>query len=409
MVHQVIFVDETAQIGGAEINLLTILPSLASGGWGCGVILPQEGPFSQNLSRLNISVYEVPRLPLPSTSFYIRHRYKLPNPLAFLLAILGGLVWLARLYRFFKQTRPAVVQTISMWSHAFAGGAARLAGCPVIWHFQDIIQPSAGLGLYRRLMLLWARWIPDRIICISDKVAGQFEANPVLRRKVKVLWNTVDTQRFAPTEAEPRSTSQKAVLKIGTVARLTPWKGQELALQAARLLKKDSVQFHWYFAGDESLGSPGYYAHLQALIRQWGLEQEVEFLGWVDNIPALYHSLEVLVHLPTEPEPFGLVLAEAMASGLTVIATQGGGAEPLVLASGGTIVPVDRPEAVAQTLAALWQTPEELARRRRLARRFAEQQFGLQNYLQTLLELYESVLKPSERSISPVPSLGEGL
>lgn len=386
----VVFVGETSEIGGAEVNLITVTPQLRAAGWEPLVVVPRAGRLPTKLHDLGVTTCSILKPPLLSSSFYIGHRYKLPNPLALPINALQGMLWVVQLYLFFRRVRPTVVHTVSMWSHAFAGLAGRLAGCPVVWHFQDIVGARSGLGLYRKLVLLWARSIPTRIVCISEIVADQFRGSARAGGKVQVLWNTVDTRRY--TFGDPRDQDGgRHPLMIGTVARLTPWKGHEVALQAARLMKQRNIPFRWHFAGDARLGDPGYRAHLLELIRAWGLEAEVQLVGWVADMPAFYRSLDVLVHLPTEPEPFGLVLAEAMASGVPVIATTGGGAEHMVEPAGGLLVPPSQAGAVAEGLLRIWTAPLERAQRGERARRFAEQRFGTQRYIEQLVGIYQSL------------------
>ena len=394
MKMKICFIDETAHLGGAEINLLLLASQLKGTGWEAEVVLPEQGPFSSRLEQAGIPITFIPGVPRYSVSTYLRSKYKLPNPLALLADTWQGLLWARRLHRHFQKTRPAIVQTVSMWSHAFGGSAARLAGIPLAAHFQDIVEASSGWGLYRKLVRWWARQVPDRVVCISDKVASQFDG--LSPEKVVVIRNTVDVQKFAGwnghQEGKPGG---KQALHLGTVARITPWKGQHIALEAARILKEQNIPFTWSFVGDASLGSEGYFQRLQAQAQRAGLQDQVRFLGWVEDMPGFYHSLDALVHLPVEPEPFGLALAEAMAAGLPVVASAGGGADDLIHGSGGLLVPPGQAGPVAQAVQRLWQAPAERQQRAQAARQFAVQNFSLEAYRQHWLCTYQSIL--SER------------
>jgi glycosyltransferase involved in cell wall biosynthesis len=182
-------------------------------------------------------------------------------------------------------------------------------------------------------------------------------------------------------------------------------------LRAARELKRRGVPFHWRFAGEEALGSPGYRAYLLGLVGEWGLEEHVELSGWVGDMPGFYRSLDVLVHVPVDPEPYGLVLAEAFSSRLTVVATPGG-ADPIVEAAGGVLVPPSDPVAVADALAELVERPGELAARQARARQVAEQLFDTRRYAQELAAIYDSVVEHSavvgsSPILQPLPPQGE--
>jgi glycosyltransferase involved in cell wall biosynthesis len=390
MTRRIVFIDETSEVGGAEVNLLTIAAHLKKIGWLPAVVVPRDGPVSVLLNKLGIAVYNTPISAFRSSSVYIRRRYRVPNPFALIVNTLLGLLWIIRLYTFLQRFQPAIVHTVSMWSHVFASIAARLAGCPVVWHFQDIVSPYSGFGMYKKLLMLWARHIPSRILCISEAVADQFRADARIRDNVYVLLNTIDVAKFSLSERADNRDNERSFM-IGTVARLTPWKGHEVALQAAQILKRRSIRFRWLFAGDDSLGSASYRSYLLKLIHKYGLEQDVEFVGWVADMPTFYRSLDVLVHVPTEPEPFGLVLAEAMATGLPIISTSGGGAESIVEASGGILIAPNQPDAVADALATLLKSPHELIERGKAARTAAETMFSLERYAEQLVGVYTTL------------------
>jgi glycosyltransferase involved in cell wall biosynthesis len=257
-----------------------------------------------------------------------------------------------------------------------------------VWHLQDIVSPSSGFGLHRRLLIWWARRVATRILCISEKVAESVVDGGIDPDMIDVIWNTIDMEKFKPADGQGRPEDGAGGLVIGTAARFALWKGHDVALEAARELKRRSVPFRWLFAGGEALGAPGYRAHLLDLVRRWDLENEVRFEGWVADMPAFYRSLDVLVHVPTEPEPFGLVPAEGMATGLPVVAASGGGIDGMIEAGGGILVPPGQVEPLASALAALWESPAERERRGGAARRFAEERFSVKRYIEQLTALY---------------------
>jgi len=384
---QIVFVTETPHIGGGEVIMTDIAEYMMERGVHTTVLVPENGPLATHLTAKNINVCEVSRPPLFSTSFYYGNN-TFPNPFALVISSFLSIIWLFRLYQFFRSTNPSVVHTVSTWSHVVAGLAARLAGYPVIWHYQSIIVSDAGWGSYRWLMKLWARIIPARIICLSKIIASQFQNHPALRNKTDVVWNFVDTSIYRP--AIQNESMGKMV--IGTVARLTPWKGQDIALRAAKILKEKGIQYTWVFAGDTKLGSEKYRNNLLSMVKQWGLEQNVTFLGYVDNMPEFYRSLDVLVHVPVKPEPFGMVVAEGIASGLPVIASSGGGTECMIKLGGGFLVRSGNAKDIVANLLKLIQFPQNRSSRSRQARYFAENNFSLKIYTDYWLAVYQSVV-----------------
>jgi glycosyltransferase involved in cell wall biosynthesis len=390
MSNRIILINETSQIGGGEINLIQIASRLIQSGWDVLLVIPGPGPLVEMLQKEHIKFDYVPGVPAHSVSFYFGS-YKLPNLIGWVLDLSNGIIWSMRLWKFIRLTRPALVQPESLMAHIFGGIAARLARVPLVAHLQDIVDKSSGFGIYRVILLAWAKFIPSRIVCISSKGIDQFDKQDRLSGKVITIWNSIDTQKYRP--ALPGQENSSTHLKIATVARLTYWKGQHLGLETARLLKNRQLPFTWYFVGTADLGSPKYYSDLQEFVKKHNLSKHVEFLGWVDNTPYFYRTMDMLVHLTTEPEPYGLVLAEAMASGLPVITSPGGGLEQVVKEAQGLVMEPEDIQKVADEIERLWQQPQELKTKASLARDIAVKTFDLKATMDVWMALYQSLLQ----------------
>jgi glycosyltransferase involved in cell wall biosynthesis len=387
------FIDEAVEIGGAEINLSLLAVELLKQGHLISIVLPGTGAFSKKLRNEGLGVEYVSGVPSLSVSMYWLNKYKIPNPFALVVDLFLGLVWFFRLWFLIRKTKPEIVQTVSMWAHAWGGLAARLAAVPVIAHFQDIVDVSSGFGLFRRLLHAWAEMIPDQIVCISQKSAEQFNANSGLKNKVRVIVNTVDINKYLDKERVLAVLADKRCFQLGTVARITHWKGQAVALQVAHELKLQRINFNWTFVGTPVLGSNDYYQQLLQIVDQWGLHDCVQFIGWLDDVPSFYRSLDVLLHLPIEPEPFGLVLIEAMASGVPVIASSGGGADDLIISGGGILVSPSDVDQCISAIKKIMYTPFEWSKRSKLARQFAVETFSLEGYMSEWNSVYQFALR----------------
>lgn len=391
MNKSVIFIDETAQLGGAEINLLTIASGLKSLGWHPQAILAEPGPLTYRLQEKSIPFVLVSGCPHWSVSFYLWHRIKIPNPIAWLMNLVGGIFWIFRLWNVLKVHHSGIVHTNSLKAHLFGGIAGRLAGHKVVWHFQDIVEKNSGWGIYRKVLWLFARICADQILCISPQVESQFQETSHLQDRTYLLWNTIDTQNFTPSMPEVSDCWCSSGIRIGSAARIMPWKGQAIALQAARWLKEHSVPFHWVFAGDIALGSERYLDYLNNLVRAWNLDDCVDLIGWVSEMPDFYRSLDIFVHIPTEIEPFGLTVVEAMACGVPVVATPGGASNQFVVSGGGWLVDAGDAVSVGEIIADIWKSPEEYKLRSHSAVACVLENFNLPRYLSELIHIYESL------------------
>ena len=152
---------------------------------------------------------------------------------------------------------------------------------------------------------------------------------------------------------------------VGYVGRIEPRKGVFDLVQAAAILKAAAPGLRVVIVGDDTYGAAGGYgAHVAA-------SRDVERYGWVEPGSGVMAHLDLLV-LPSHQEPFGTVLAEALAAGTPVVATAVGGLGEVVTDGvDGVLVPPGRPDALAAgVLRALEHRDELAANARASARRF---------------------------------------
>lgn len=386
MKQTILFITETAEIGGAEIVIDNLAKLLQSYNFIPIVIVPSNGSFAQRLRKHNIAVNIVTPGPFATTSVIVFGR-KLPNPFGLIISLFGALIWTYRLRRHFQSIGASIVHTNSLWAHLCGGLAARQSKKPIIWHYHSIVDPSAGFGLYYRLVKWAASRIPDLVVAVSERVRQQPAFASVPQAKLTTIENTVDLDRFRPENNH----LLHGKVTIGTVSRLTHWKGQDIALKVATKLKAAGMQFRWIFVGDTNLGSNSYQRSLLDQVAENDLEQLVEFVGWVDDMPRLYQGFDIFVHLPTEPDPNPLVITEALASGLPIILTDNGGASHWVEDAGGTLVEPYEVDAVATTLSHWIVDPEVRQKIAKATRNYAEQQFNPQNYVAQWIDIYQAM------------------
>jgi glycosyltransferase involved in cell wall biosynthesis len=120
-------------------------------------------------------------------------------------------------------------------------------------------------------------------------------------------------------------------VRVGLVATFARWKGHDVFLEALAAIPPE-VSIRGYVIGDgvyDTAGSQHSIAELKELSEQLGLKSRVAFTGFLPAAPAM-RALDIVVHASTRPEPFGMVIAEAMACGRAVITSGAGGAGELV-------------------------------------------------------------------------------
>ena len=160
--------------------------------------------------------------------------------------------------------------------------------------------------------------------------------------KIRIIPDGVDLDRFSQRFRTRPGTP--LILHVGGHERR---KGLDYLLRALRLLIDRGIDFSFV-----SVGAGPETARLRRLAHLLGLETCVDFAGYVDplgdRLPKIYRDAEVLVN-PSLEEGFGMVLAEAMASGVPVVATNCG-AIPEVVGDAGVLVPPKDPVSLANAL-----------------------------------------------------------
>ncbi|MFN2453197.1 MAG: glycosyltransferase [Pyrinomonadaceae bacterium] len=240
------------------------------------------------------------------------------------------------------------------------------------------------------------------IIAVSKAVARSLdEASVCDKRRITVIPNGIDVQKFARerqrvSHDEPTDTQTNAPrsLRVGTIGHLAPIKGHEDFIRAAGIISARRTDVEFLIIGEDKSHTGEHRARLEQLIDELKLNARVSLTGWVDDPAPLLHSLDVFVSA-ARTEPFGLVIVEAMASGLPVVATMSEGAREIIEdGATGKLVPVGDPQALAAAIDALLvDAPQraELGERARLA---ALANFSLERMVDATERVYEKALAP---------------
>jgi colanic acid/amylovoran biosynthesis glycosyltransferase len=210
--------------------------------------------------------------------------------------------------------------------------------------------------------------------------------------KIVKLPMGVDTDRFKFTE---RSAEPGGEFRIVTVGRLVEVKGIEHGIRAVARLAAAHSNVRYLIAGDGPLAS-----ELRALADSLGIAAQVEFLGGqtqteVRELLGTAHVflLPGVIARDGAQEGQGLVLLEAQAAGLPVVATRVGGIPEFVLDNeSGFLVPQRDADALADKLDYLIGHPEQRTEMGRSGRRLVEERFSIDRLNDRLVEVYEDLL-----------------
>jgi glycosyltransferase involved in cell wall biosynthesis len=274
--------------------------------------------------------------------------------------------------------------------------AARAFKVPLLFHFHGM-SPGLIFGTYD------TRFVAAAFVSISRFISEEAVKLGVPRDRIVDIPNPAP--RVATSQARRLEWRQKygipddAVL-LAHVGRLIRWKGQLEFLKAFRRIADDCPQAFVLIVGDDVEGfSAQYPQSLRALVEEAGLGQRVVFTGHVQDVLGLMSAADIVVHSSIEPEPFGLVITEAMAAGAAVVASRLGAPTEIVThgVTGILVDPADEKEFAA-ALAELVQNP---ARRRQLAEaghRLALDRYSPESFARQIEDVYRTINARSERT-----------
>jgi glycosyltransferase involved in cell wall biosynthesis len=175
----------------------------------------------------------------------------------------------------------------------------------------------------------------DGVVAISEKILQLLIEGGVARQKIRLIHSGIDPQPFESVGDHGRPSSERAV--VGVAAVLEKRKGHRFLLEAAGRLKRQGCQLKYCFAGEGSLRRS-----LEETASRLGLQEDVQFLGFVADIPRFLAAVDIVV-LPSLFEGLGVSVLEAMAAGKAVIASRVGGLPELVIdaVTGFLVAPQD--------------------------------------------------------------------
>ncbi|MCK6471064.1 MAG: glycosyltransferase [Planctomycetes bacterium] len=265
-----------------------------------------------------------------------------------------------------------------------------------------------------RRFMPWRFWLERRalskdglLVCVSEAVKTFMQERAgISAQQMRVIHNGVDFSRFEEWTSPERRNEARATLRKAidvpefaevaiAVGRLEPQKNYPLLLTAwaelCRSFQEGLRDQRLVIVGDGSQRES-----LKAQVRQLGIERSVHWLGHRDDVPALLAGADAFVH-SSSYEGFGLVVVEAMAVGLPVVATAVDSI-PEVLggesAASGMLVPPNDARALASRLASLLAMQGEgRASMGASGRKRAHEKFSLERMLGDYSALYRELAK----------------
>jgi len=241
--------------------------------------------------------------------------------------------------------RPTSLVCHAPWSHALFAGIARSRGVPtVLWQHDR----ATGAPLVERACRAAGA---DLVICNSNWTA----------RTAAVLQPDAPCRTiYCPVTSAPVADDVRARMRetlgaapdhvvVLAASRLEPWKGH---LDLIRALASVACRpwMLWIAGGAQRAHERAHLRAIEAEVRRLGVDSRVKCLGERRDVPSLLAGADLLAQANIEPEPFGVIFAEALLAGVPVVTTSMGGAPEIVASSCGRLVPPGDVDALSAAL-----------------------------------------------------------
>jgi glycosyltransferase involved in cell wall biosynthesis len=282
-----------------------------------------------------------------------------------------------------RRLKPDVVHTHGYRSDVVDSGVARRLGLPTVTTVHGFTGGGWKNRLYERLQRRAFRQL-DAVVAVSQPLGDALLRGGVSRSALHVIRNAWDdAAKFLDRGGARAALGVPARgARAGWVGRLSREKGADVMVRALPLLD-ENVALSIVGEGEEE-------GALRSGVQRLGLAGRVTWHGTVPDAAALFPAFDLFV-LSSRTEGTPIVLFEAMAAGVPIVATAVGGVPDVVSSAEAMLVPSDDPSALAAAIRATLADPAAAQTRARAARRRLEREFAAQPWLKRYEQLYEAV------------------
>lgn len=402
---KILYLNPSGELGGAERSLLFLMASLraAKPDWEMQLVAGSGGPLIRRAEEIGVqaSAIDFPRslsrlgdAGAGGPAGRQQGQLRLVGSVG--RAGVPSIAYTRRLRRTLARFAPDLIHSNGFKMHILAAWA-RPAGCPLIWHVRDYVSTRPFMS---RLIRANAHRCTTAI-ANSTSVAEDLRAVCGGKLRTHRVYNGVDLNAFAPSgvvanldELCAMPAAAPGTTRVGLLATMARWKGHHAFLRAVAKASRIAPLRAYVIGAPIYQTDSGQYGigELRKMAGELGLDGKVGFTGFVDDSAAALRALDIVVHASTQPEPFGLAIAEGMACGKPVIVSAAGGATEIVTAGVDALThPPGNVDALADCITKLACDCGLRDRIGAAARVSAERQFSRERVVAEILPIYQGV------------------
>lgn len=314
----IVYFTHEKEYGGSSRALVSLIEEIKKyNDVNIYVIVPfKDSKIIPELKKMNINII---------TCFY--SWWQIPIHVSFIKKLLFRIVYLYNIIAILKikhMLKNVKIDIIHSNTSVIDIGAkfANKINVPHVWHFREFTANNLEFIKGQKKSFNYINKYGGNIIYIS-KIIKEFYVNNIKENNTKIIYDGLPG-KIINKKNEYEKKDKINFLIAGT---LQENKGQHLAIRAFNQLKKKGYKnIKLYIAG----GDPnGYLKYLKSLIKEYNIENDVEYLGFVKNMTEIRKKVDIEL-LCSESEAFGLVVVEAMLAGNVIIASNSGATSEII-------------------------------------------------------------------------------
>jgi glycosyltransferase involved in cell wall biosynthesis len=298
----------------------------------------------------------------------------------------SGRAYLAERREFGRMIRgmSGIIHTHGYRADVVYGPVARSQGIPIVTTLHGFTGGDLKNRLYERLQRWYCRRF-DRVVAVSRPIADLMRRSGVRADRLALIPNAYTTKDALATRSEARRRLglDESAFVVGWVGRMSHEKAPDVFIEALGLLR--DLPLVAVCIGDGPMAESS-----RARAAELGIADRVRFPGLVDGVSALYSAFDVFA-LSSRTEGTPIVLFEAMAAGVPVVATRVGGI-PDVLSSGeGMLVDAEAPPQLAEAIRQVFTAQDAARDRAQRARRALKDRFSPEPWARRYEAVYKEI------------------
>jgi len=330
----ILLLHSSNDLYGASKIFLQLIDLFISKDFNVHVVLPEKGKLDNFLNKKDITVsyYELGVL-----------RKKYLNPLGLFNRLVTNIKAIKFLSNYIKNHSIDLVYTNT--STVLCGGiAAKNNDVSSIFHIHEI---PTGNRVYEIFSGKIINRISNKVLTVSNCVKNHW-LKYINEHKIERVYNGIEYKKI---DSVTKLEKDQDDFVITSVARLIPYKGHKYLIEIAAELIKISKKFKFLIVGDTLPSYVNYEKSIRQKVKNLGLENQIKFLGFRDDISNILKQSNLFVHPAIAPDPLPTVLFESLYNDLPTAATNLGGAiEILDNGNNGLLFPYNNSKKAADLI-----------------------------------------------------------